>query len=74
MGLGPRRYINEGVNIVDVTDDGQSLDAVIWVAFTDGILSPDSTPVLTIAPGGIRDINGNGNALIRNFKMSKDSD
>jgi hypothetical protein len=65
--------ISEGVSVISVTDDGKSQDAVIWVDFTDGILSLDAIPTLTIRPGGIKDINGNGNELIHNFKISDGS-
>ena len=59
--------VSGGVSVSAVMDDGTSGDAVIVVDFTDGVLLSDSTPDLTIAANGIKDINGNWNGLISNY-------
>ena len=59
--------VSGGVSVSAVTDDGTSGDAVIVVDFTDGVLLSDSTPDVTIAANGIKDINGNWNGLISNY-------
>lgn len=61
------RYLPDAGTVVAVTDDGNPGDAVILVILTDGVLTTDSTPLLTIGVGGIEDKPGNVNSLISDF-------
>ena len=63
----PARYSVSLGSVASVVDDGTSQNAVIWVNLSDGVLTTDVTPQLTIAAGGIKDLPGNANVLISNY-------
>ena len=48
--------------ISGVSDDTVSSDAAIWVNLTDGELTTEAVPVLTVASGAVEDLPGNQNS------------
>ena len=64
---GSKFSVSEKLN---VQDNGDTSDAVIWVNLNDDVLATDEKPKLTINRGGIKDLAGTENAQINNFSST----